>query len=599
MTINNNPTTAVSLDALAVGRSSTTPFITIFSTRNPTSGDINYTVQQRWYNTTNESEWILTGYSIVSNVKSANWQPISQSAVAVTETLTGNSGGAVGVDGANNINVVGDGTTINIVGNPATHTLTASIAGDVITTVNGGTGSATGSGNAITIAGGTGITTTATGSTVTVSTSGSVATTYNADSGSATPSAHVLTISGGTSGLTTTGAGSTIDLAGTLGVANGGTGDMSFTANAPIIGGTTSTGPLQSASSGIGNAGWVLTSTDTSSAPTFQAPGGGGGGITTINGDMGFITGSTVTIYAHNSIQGCGSTVLFSNTGTTSTLNVSDVSANTLLGSSTGNATLSGSDNTGFGSGVLSVLTSGSLNTCIGANVGTNITSGASNVGLGNGALGALVSGNDNTAIGINALATTSRGFNTTCGAANLSTLTSGTNNIALGYHAGSLYTSSESSNIIIGSFGTAGESNVIRIGAQGTGTAQQSTCYIAGIAGVTVSSSAAVLINTSTGQLGTVSSSRRYKNNIVSIDAEPVSILNLHPVSFTYKAEKDLERHYGLIAEEVHETFPELVVYDQEGRPDSVKYHELPALLLAEIQRLNERIIALERKSA
>ena len=289
--------------------------------------------------------------------------------------------------------------------------------------------------------------------------------------------------------------------------------DILYSSSNNVVGQITAAndGVLISSNSGVpswlansGTAGWVLTA-NTGAPPSWQAA-SGGSGIMTIDGDTGSITGSTVTIYAHNSIQGCGSTVLFSNTGTTSTLNVSDVSANTLLGSSTGNATLSGGDNTGFGSSVLSALTSGSLNTCIGANVGTNITSGASNVGLGNGALGALVSGNDNTAIGINALATTSGGFNTTCGAATLSSLTSGTNNIALGYHAGSLYTSSESSNIIIGSFGTAGESNVIRIGAQGTGTAQQSTCYIAGIEGVTttVANRVMMTINSSSGQVGT-----------------------------------------------------------------------------------------------
>jgi hypothetical protein len=127
MTTNNNRTVPVSLDALAVGRSSTNAFLTVLETRNPNSGDVNYLPQQRWFNTATESEWILTGFSVVANVKTAIWQPINISAIAATEFLSGNSGGLVGVDSNNNINVVGDGTTITIAGNPSTHTLTASL----------------------------------------------------------------------------------------------------------------------------------------------------------------------------------------------------------------------------------------------------------------------------------------------------------------------------------------------------------------------------------------------------------------------------------------------------------------------------------------
>lgn len=143
MTSNLNNTTAVSVDALAVGRSSTNPFITVFSTRNPTSTDVNYTLQQRWYNTNLQSEWILTGFNVVNEVKTADWQPIS-AALASSETLTGNSGGAVGVDISNNINVVGDGTTISVAGNPGTHTLTISAIGGtgLVETLTGNSGGA-------------------------------------------------------------------------------------------------------------------------------------------------------------------------------------------------------------------------------------------------------------------------------------------------------------------------------------------------------------------------------------------------------------------------------------------------------------------------
>jgi len=120
--MSSNAPVPVSFDSLAVGRSSTSTFITTFQTRDPTSTDVNYQVQQRWYNTAKESEWILTSFSVVSNVKTAVWQPIA-SFMAAAETLTGNTGGAVGVDGSNNINVVGT-TLYTVAGNPATHTLT-------------------------------------------------------------------------------------------------------------------------------------------------------------------------------------------------------------------------------------------------------------------------------------------------------------------------------------------------------------------------------------------------------------------------------------------------------------------------------------------
>lgn len=95
--------------------------------------------------------------------------------------------------------------------------------------------------------------------------------TINGDVGSMT--GNIVTISGGTTGLTTSASGALMDIVGTLNVSHGGTGDTLFTAFAPITGGTTTTGSLQSASSGISNVGFVLTSTGASSLPTWQAAG--------------------------------------------------------------------------------------------------------------------------------------------------------------------------------------------------------------------------------------------------------------------------------------------------------------------------------------
>ena len=249
--MSTNQPNSQSLDALAVGRTGSDPFITYFSTRDPTSNDVNYPVQKRWFNTALDNEWILVNYTNSSGQLLANWQPVSHSS-AVTETLTGNSGGPVAVDGANNINVVGDATTINIVGVPGTHTLTASTTGSIATTYTEQSGTAspiagnliingqdvlttTGSGNTVTIAttlatdgqlmiGSTAApharlgTLTSLGSTIAITngsgtinleTGSAVATSYVENSGTAIPLAGVLNILG-SAGITTSGAGDTV-----------------------------------------------------------------------------------------------------------------------------------------------------------------------------------------------------------------------------------------------------------------------------------------------------------------------------------------------------------------------------------------------------
>jgi hypothetical protein len=111
---------------IANGTASTGPFITYFSTRNPTSNDINFKPSQRWFNTSNNEEWILVNFMTSNNITTANWQPMFSAVVAV-ETLTGNTGGPVGPT-LNNINVLGSGP-ITVSGNPGTSTLTISYTG--------------------------------------------------------------------------------------------------------------------------------------------------------------------------------------------------------------------------------------------------------------------------------------------------------------------------------------------------------------------------------------------------------------------------------------------------------------------------------------
>ncbi len=233
---------------------------------------------------------------------------------------------------------------------------------------------------------------------------------------------------------------------------------------------------------------------------------------------------------------------------------------NVFIGLNSGNGTVTTADNLGFGTSCLSALTSGAYNNCIGTSTGNAITTGITNNIFGY-----------------------QGGFQ----------LVSGQYNLLLGTQCGSNYTGAESSNILLNfRGGTLGESNVLRIGeTTGTGIHALAAAYIQGITGVTVTGTA-VLCSTG-GQLGTIASSRRFKENIVDVDG---SILKLRPVKFNYISDKDKNTVYGLIAEEVAEEFPDLVFY-RDGKIDSVKYHEMPAILLKEIQRLNKRIEALEAK--
>ena len=123
-----------------------------------------------------------------------------------------------------------------------------------------------------------------------------------------------------------------------------------------------------------------------------------------------------------------------------------------------------------------------------------------------------------------------------------------------------------------------------IRIGVPGT----QTRAFVAGISGATSSGGAAALVNSS-GQLGTTTSARRFKDDIADMADASAGLLKLRPVTFRYRPEHDDGSRllqYGLIAEEVGEVYPGLVVSDRQGKPESVRYHLLPAMLLNEVQR-------------
>ena len=239
-----------------------------------------------------------------------------------------------------------------------------------------------------------------------------------------------------------------------------------------------------------------------------------------------------------------------------------------------------GSGNTATGWDALLFNTTGYFNTATGQAALEGNGSGAGNTATGIGSLANNGKGNQNTAAGWNALYFNSGDNNTAVGAFALQDNSSGSNNIALGTEAG-LYLTTGSNNIVIGNPGVPGQANSIHIGTVGTQTA----AYVAGVFGATVTAGCAVVVE-STGQLGCVSSSARYKRDVSDMGDASDKLMKLRPVTFRYKADQTNAQQYGLIAEEVEEVYPELVVHAADGEVETVAYQMLPAMLLNEVQK-------------
>jgi hypothetical protein len=244
--------------------------------------------------------------------------------------------------------------------------------------------------------------------------------------------------------------------------------------------------------------------------------------------------------------------------------------------------------NVAVGDGTLSVNVSGGENTAVGRSALPANVEGHQNTAIGGAALLMGTSTYRNTAVGYHALSANAAGtLNTAVGALALRHNTA-TNNIALGYLAGETSTTG-SNNIFIGSAaGAAAEGNTIRIGTTQTAT------YVAGISGQTSAMGVPVLVNGS-GKLGITTSSQRFKVDVRDIGDASAALSSLRPVAFRYAAALDPDRvvQYGLIAEEVAQVWPELVVRDAQGRPETVRYHQLVPLLLNELQRTDASLRA------
>jgi len=251
-------------------------------------------------------------------------------------------------------------------------------------------------------------------------------------------------------------------------------------------------------------------------------------------------------------------------------------------------------------------------NICIGYRAGLNVSSGgnviigeisgdnATNISgtvlVGNGVCSFMTTGTQNTMVGTTSGRLLTTGSNNTCfGNRSGDSLTTGSSNVFIGEFAGT-GVNTTSNNIAIGANGINTGGSIV-LGAAGTHT----TCFVAGIRGATTGNADAIpVLVDSNGQLGTVSSSERYKCDIVPLKQEDaVKLLKLNPVSFKYK--KNVENgntkdQYGLIAEQVHEHMPEMVIYNADDKPETVSYHQLHAHYIKLLQKHEARIAELEK---
>jgi len=267
---------------------------------------------------------------------------------------------------------------------------------------------------------------------------------------------------------------------------------------------------------------------------------------------------------------------------------------NTAIGFDALNFNNGGQSNTAIGGGALSRNTTGNENTAIGSGAALSNTTGNNNTATGVNALFDNDTGNDNTANGHNALVTSHGNHNTAIGSAALNNNATGSNNVALGFQAlqhnttgsnniavglnAGLNLTMGNGNIDIGNQGIAGEFATTRVGAVQTRT------FISGIRGVTTGNADAIpVLIDSFGQLGTMSSSHRFKKEIKPMDKASEAILALKPVTFHYKSDDTNTPQFGLIAEEVAEVNPDLVVRDEKGEIYTVRYDAVNAMLLNE----------------
>src|SRR6266550_1545024 len=288
--------------------------------------------------------------------------------------------------------------------------------------------------------------------------------------------------------------------------------------------------------------------------------------------------------------------------------------SNTATGSGALFTNIDGLDNTAIGFQALYSNTSGGGNNAFGFQALLSNISGIRNLAVGSGALSFLTSGDSNVAVGNVALFQgVTVNFNTALGRRALFR-SQGDQNVGLGFFAGGNLNDGGNNNYVgnVGPVPRGSESNTIRIGTQ-TATIvtagnppveshpmpAHTATFIAGISGVAVMGPAVHV--SSSGQLGAQASSRRFKDDIKPMDAASEVILALKPVTFRYKKEIDVDRlpQFGLIAEDVEKVNPALVARDADGKPYTVRYDAVNAMLLNEFLKEHRKVEAQEARLA
>jgi hypothetical protein len=342
------------------------------------------------------------------------------------------------------------------------------------------------------------------------------------------------------------------------------------------------------------------TFTGTQTAPAFV---GNGSGLTGLPFPAGAAT------LGANTFSGTQTAPAFAGSGASLT-GVAKLSANTYTGTQTINAGNLDLDNSTATTGNITkngapfLHDYGYANIFLGDGAGNFTMTGGGNAASGSLAFASNTTGNENAAYGEQALFWNTTGnFNTAIGVSALHDNFVGHNNVALGALAG--LHSIGSNNIYLGAYtlGETSESNTMYLGKVGT----QTTTFIAGVRGITTGTANAIpVVIDSNGQLGTVSSSIRFKEDIHDMEDLSGRLLQLRPVTFRYtQAYRDGAKpiQYGLIAEEVADVFPELAVRGADGQVETVHYETLNVLLLNEFQKQaqhaadqDQRIDVLER---
>jgi hypothetical protein len=338
------------------------------------------------------------------------------------------------------------------------------------------------------------------------------------------------------------------------------------------------TNALKNLTTGVGNTavGWFSLWSDTDGS--FNT--GVGAGTLLFNvGDQGTAQGvqntATGALALLTNTTGTGNTA----DGAFALFNNTEGDANTATGQRALFSNTTGSYNTANGGSALFSNTEGNNNTATGDEALIFNTTGSNNTANGATALFNNLEGYQNTAAAHDALYSNTTGYlNTAIGDAALYSNTTGAGNVALGHLAG-WYATTGNGNVYIGQgmVGVPGES---------------SACYIASIFGQTSADGVQVYIN-SNNKLGTLTSSKRFKEDINPMDKASEALFALKPVTFRYKKEIDPAsgNQFGLVAEEVEKVNPDLVVRDKEGKAYSVRYDAVNAMLLNEFLEEHKKV--------